>query len=328
MGKHKTVSAIAVIDLAHEMIIAGLLTDAQLKAFSTEVYAEYQCFKQGDSVVERRLAEVYLVSLWNLVDSQSSFAFDVGSTVNEKSKGLLANWISYSDTLEQAFSIFTKNVALLNHAENWQLQEDENSEHVVLAFQYDSGLHYGPQAIERSMVAAMAWANYLTNKQIEILSASFMYEQPAHYKKYEPLFGTCLTFKAAANKIVLKKSDFYQPLVSANAYLRDVLQERSEHVQLSLAGSTSTAAKIKQLLVSDLAAYSIIDQCLTALHMSRATVYRKLKEEGTTFTELVKQARLETLSKLKVHNKSADEMASLLGFADVSSYYRLLKQQG
>lgn len=144
--------------------------------------------------------------------------------------------------------------------------------------------------------------------------ATLMYEQPAHYKKYESLFGTCLIFKATANKIVLKKSDFYQPLVSANAYLRDVLQECSEHVQLSLAGSTSTAAKIKQLPVSDLAAYSIIDQCLSALHMSRATVYRKLKEEGTTFTELVKQARLETLSKLKSHHKSADEMASLLGF--------------
>lgn len=328
MGKNKTVSAIAVIDLAHEMLVRGLLTDAQLKAFSAEVYAEYQCFKQGDSIVERRLPEVYLVSLWNLVSSQSDFAFDVGCTVNEKSKGLLANWISYSDTLDQAFSIFTQNVALLNHAEHWQLQEDINTENVVLEFQYNSDLHYGALAIERSMVAVMTWANYLTNKKIGILSASFSYDKPKHHKKYEALFGTCLEFNTKANTIVLKKSDFYQPLGSANAYLRDVLKERSEHVQLSLKGGISTAANIKQLLVSDLTAYSNIEHCLTALHMSRATVYRKLKEEGSTFTELVKQARLEALNKLKADNKSADEMALLLGFADVSSYYRLLKQQG
>jgi AraC-like DNA-binding protein len=328
MSKSKTVSAIAVIDLAHEMLVRGLLTDAQLKAFSAEVYAEYQCFKQGDSIVERRLPEVYLVSLWNLVNSQSDFAFEVGCTVNEKSKGLLANWISYSDTLDQAFSIFTQNIALLNHAEYWLLQKDISSENVVLEFQYNSDLHYGALAIERSMVAVMTWANYLTNKKIGILSATFSYAKPKHHKKYQSLFGICLEFNTKANKIVLKKSDFHQPLGSANAYLRDVLQERSEQVQLSLKGGTSTAAKIKQLLLGDLTAYSNIEHCLTALHMSRATVYRKLKEECTTFTELVKQARLEALNKLNADNKSADEMALLLGFADVSSYYRLLKQQG
>lgn len=328
MSKQKTVSAIAVIDLAHEMLKNGLLTDAQLKAFSADVYAQYLCFKQGDSIIEHRLAEVYLVSLWNRVDETSSFAFDVGSNVNEKSKGLLANWISYSESLDQAFSIFTKNVALLNHAEHWQIQEGVNPDQVILEFQYDSSLEYGPLAIERTMVATMTWANYLANKKINILSASFTYKKPAHVKKYGPLFGENLKFNAKVNKIVLNKTDFYQPLDSANAYLREVLQARSEHVQRSIEGQTSTSAKIKQLLLSDLAAYSNIEQCLTGLHMSRATVYRKLKEEGTTFTDLVKQARLDTLYKLKANNKSAAEIALLLGFSDVSSYYRLLKQQG
>ena len=147
----KTVSAIAVIDLANEMITCKLIDEADLKALSMEVFNEYRLFKSNEAIVEHRLAEVNLVSLWNLVDAQSDFTFNMGSRVNQQAKGVLANWIYYSDTLAQAFNIFTQNVGLLNHAEKWRATEGDT--YVELEFEYQSALTYPNAAIERSMVA-------------------------------------------------------------------------------------------------------------------------------------------------------------------------------
>ena len=70
---------------------------------------------------------------------------------------------------------------------------------------------------------------------------------------------------------------------------------------------------------------SNIESALGSLHMSRATLYRKLKDEGTTFSQLVKQSRLDKLRDLKEVKLSSETRAEQLGFSDVSSYYRFIK---
>jgi AraC-like DNA-binding protein len=319
----KTVSAIAVIDLANEMITSKLIDEADLKALSMEVFNEYRLFKSNEAIVEHRLAEAHLVSLWNLVDAQSDFTFNMGSRVNQQAKGVLANWISYSDTLAQAFDIFTQNVGLLNHAEQWQATEGDT--YVELEFQYQSALTYPNVAIERSMVAVIAWGNYFVQQPLVIYSASFSFPKPGHNAEYEKLFGSNITFSSEVNRIVLLKEQFHQQLDSANLYLRNVLQQRSHAIQRSMDSLTSVAASVTELLVKDLAGYSTIENILTALPMSRTTLYRKLKEQSTTFSDLVKQTRLDKLLVLKAQGASSEECAHLLGFTDVSSFYRFSK---
>ena len=323
----KTVSAIAVVDLANELITAGLLSESTLNSLSSDVFAQYILFKQGDSIVEQRLAEAHLVSLWNCLDVTSDFAFKLGSTVNDQAKGVLANWISYSDSLAQAFDIFTHNVALLNHAEHWQLKTSDMSDDVTLEFNYVSSFSYPHLAIERSMVAMIAWANYFLKQPLVVRSASFIYDQPNHSHDYKKLFGEHIEFNAYKNRIVLAKSDFHQSLDGANSYLRDVLKERAQSVKLSMDALDSTVASLQMLLLENLATFSRIDNAMNRLNMSRATLYRKLKDEGTTFSQLVKQARLEKLRDLKETTLSSDARAEQLGFSDVSSYYRFIKSE-
>jgi AraC-like DNA-binding protein len=60
--------------------------------------------------------------------------------------------------------------------------------------------------------------------------------------------------------------------------------------------------------------------------MSRATLYRKLKEEKTTFSGIVKQVRMDKLLVLYTQQASSEKIAEALGFSDVSSFYRFRKQ--
>ena len=231
------------------------------------MFNEYRLFKSNVAIVEHRLSEVYLVSLWNLVDAKSDFTFNMGSKINQNAKGVLANWISYSDTLAQAFHIFTQNVGLLNHAEQWQVSEGET--YVKLEFQYRSALTYPITAIERRMVAVIAWGNYFIQQPLTIFSASFCFPEPRHNVEYEQLFGSYVSFRSEVNQIVLLKAQFHQPLDSANSYLRKILKERSHSIQQSMDSLTSVAASVTELFVKDLAGFCTIENILTALPMSR-----------------------------------------------------------
>lgn len=320
----RTVSAVAVVDLANEMIAGNLISKVELKALSSDVFYELTLFENNEAIAEHRLGEEHLIALWNLIDAHSDFAFNVGSTVNQQAKGILANWISYSDTLAQAFDIFTKNVGLLNQAEGWQVVEGET--YVELEFEYQSPYTYANAAIERSMVAVIAWGNSFVQQPLVIHSACFSFPEPRHKAKYSALFGNNLTFSSSMNRIVLLKTQFHQNLDSANPYLRDVLRERSHAIQSSIDSLTSTASSVTELLAKDLAYYSAIENTMMALHMSRATLYRKLKEHGITFTALVKQTRIDKLAVLIVQDSNSEECAQVLGFSDVSSFYRFRKQ--
>ena len=321
----KTVSAIAVVDLAHQLILRNFLSVQALKEMGSDVFTQYKLYQQGESIAENRLAEHHLVTLWNRVDEKSDFAFMVGRTVNAKAKGLLANWISYSDTLGQAFHIFQRNVGLLNYAECWRLFEDANRQEVALVFEFDSPLSYPNVAIERSMVAIIAWANHFFSEPLQVESASFIYPEPHHSDQYRALFGEHLTFSAEENRIVLPLSNFQQVLDSSNPYLRNVLKQRAKTVSLTIDGHSPTTNQVQTFLIQNLSKYSNIETLLVDMHMSRATLYRKLKHEGATFSELVKQARQQALGAQKQTKLSNDERAALLGFNDVSSYYRFIK---
>lgn len=322
-----TVSAIAVIDLINEMLDRSILKEDGIQSIGDDVLSEYLQFKGKESIVEHRLPEAHLISLWNRIKPDSSFAFEIGSTVNSEAKGLLANWISYSDTLADAFTTFTNNVMLLNHAENWTLIENNKPDEVRLEFKYESELSYPNLAIERSMVAMIAWANHLVSEPLNIKSVSLTYPKPSHHLMYENLFSGVIEFDAAVNQVTLSQTEFYQQLDSANPYLRGILKERSEQLKLSMTAVESIKAKVQVLLKQDLSHYCNLENTLGELHLSRASLYRKLKEQENTFSELVRTERFEKLKDLKKSNISSEECAQVLGFSDVSSYYRFLKSQ-
>ena len=68
-------------------------------------------------------------------------------------------------------------------------------------------------------------------------------------------------------------------------------------------------------------------QIAEALHVSNRTLQRKLREEGTSFMDLLQDTRLQLARKyLKHPGRSVVETASLLGFSEPSTFSRAFKR--
>ena len=185
-------------------------------------------------------------------------------------------------------------------------------------------------AIERSMVALIAWAEHFTSSRLNIKRAKFVFAKPSYSQRYAEVFGSNIEFDSNENSIELFESDLNQVIQSANPYLRELIAVRSVNLPYKAIQLTDTNAKVRSLLKKDLMTYCHLDAQLKMLHMSKATLYRKLKQEGTSFTEIVLTERLAVLKKLqKIHTHYSNEQSSeALGFKDVSSFYKFLKKIG
>ena len=326
---HKaSVSAIAVMDLARELVQLKAIDELWLKKHYRNIYdlliANDSNLNQG--LEEQRLDEQLLVELWHQAQKHShvsSIGMLIGQKVNVNSKGVLANWISQCDNFSEAFTTFTQHISLLNPSECWDIKECDS--YVEISFQFNQASDYPFCAVERSLTAFIAWSESLTNRKLELIRVDFAFAKPVHANLYKSIFGDDINYNALKNCFILSKSVLNYPLLTSNRYLKHIMSERAQEVLDKLNTKGSVTLKVTELLNLDLCTYCQQERVCDVLHMSRATLYRKLKLENTSFSQLLEMARKNHNKKLKIKGVSVDEISALLGYQDVSTYYKKFK---
>ncbi len=324
-GTVRTVSALAVIDLANELMARRLLAEDELQNISAELCGMRAGWMNGTSLQEHRLPETLFIQLWQIADARASddaLGLQIGATLNTDTRGVLANWLYQCSTLAEAFSTFSSNIPLMNSSEHWQKQEE--GDRVKLAVSFLSSA-YPLMAADRSMAALLTWSRALSGGSVNPLEVTFVRSEHTASQAFKALFGS-VRYQQQENSIVLSLATFNQAIQGANPYLKQLVAQQAQSIRAELPVGKSTTECVTQLLDRDLATYSAITSACSALHMSRATLFRKLKKEGTSFTALVKQARVAKLQAFNSRQMTQDGLAEALGFQDTDSYYRFRKK--
>lgn len=128
--------------------------------------------------------------------------------------------------------------------------------------------------------------------------------------------------------MIFHKSDLELPFITANNimldYLEPQLKERLAENMISESFTGLVRQKLYQAIPSG--EFSIEDIAQT-LGISSRTLQRNLSSEGTKFNqELQTVQKLLALSYLKKSGISTDEVAYLVGYAEVSSFSRAFKK--
>jgi AraC-like DNA-binding protein len=333
MLRNNSISAIAVLDLARELAQLNILDRKSLlgleKDFENYV-VDHLSRADVTMPLERRMPEDVLVNLWRLAAANLEYpevGILIGSKVNDEAKGVLANWISQCETLDQAFAIFNDNIILLNASENWTLERREES--IKLVFSFSSQYEYPIAAIERSMSALVMWASHLCGGSIMIESASFRHSAPEYRSRYTSIFGSTVMFSADENSLMLKAAVFDKKIKNANPYLQQIIATRAQKLLVSpsvVNNNLDTSTRVRELLYSDLVPFNSVESVCLNMHLSRASLYRKLKAEGTTFREILETVQIEKHRQGLEQGLAVNDLCDLLGFSDPSTFYKAKKR--
>lgn len=323
----KTVSAVAVIELVNALISAEILTEAIIHTdFPRLLQLKYQ-FAQNQlagSIEEMRLEEALLLKLWKVAaqrQKEEGAGLKVRSSVNEKAKGFLANWVAQCSDLGEAYEVFLHNIAFLNPSECWQMEE--NAQTMTIHFSYTEPA-YPVMAIECRMAEFTAWCAYLSQRTIPIIRASFCHPEPARLDLYQDVFGHNLQFNSASYALEVDVAVKRYPIPSGSAYLKKIMEQKAE--QLRSRFPDRLRHSVYSLIADNLLYFQKIDDACNALNMSRSTLYRQLKDEGTSYRDIVDQVRRDKAREFKAQGMKDSYIAEKIGFHDAAAYYKARKR--
>lgn len=151
---------------------------------------------------------------------------------------------------------------------------------------------------------------------------------PDHAAEYAKVFGAPVEFGAAGNEMLIDPDWLAMPVALAPRYVFGILTRHADALLAELQTSHSLSGRIEAALVPVLhKGAPRIEAVAKQMGMSRATLYRRLREEGTSFDQLLDGLRQRlALDYLAAGKVSVSEAAYLVGFSDPAVFSRAVKR--
>ncbi|TWI48017.1 AraC-like DNA-binding protein [Pseudomonas duriflava] len=172
-------------------------------------------------------------------------------------------------------------------------------------------------------VALLAYLRWLCgDPQFRPLQVQFMQVEPADTSGYHSIFQCPIQFGAGCHVLVFNRAELDVPLSADEALFN--LHERFAEQRLYEQTTCLSAWRVQQLIRERLIeGEPSIEEISAALYVSKRTLQRCLKREGTQFKDLLNGARREQAHLYLRHSQfSLQKITYLLGFHEHSSFFR------
>lgn len=152
--------------------------------------------------------------------------------------------------------------------------------------------------------------------------------KPGYAGEVARVFGAPVTYDAPRNAILMdyKWSDYRLNLHPR--YVFGVMSKHADQLLKELEASKSVRGKVESLLMPVLhKGDASMDAAADKMGMSRQTLFRRLKDENTTFEKVLDELRRRlALDYLGAKKVSVNETAFLVGFSDPAAFSRAFKR--
>lgn len=159
------------------------------------------------------------------------------------------------------------------------------------------------------------------------LRVLFVHHGQGCRQKRAEFFGSPIEYGCEANGIDFAKDSLRKPLPSANAALahanEKIIAEYLPRLELG-----TMASRVKTVLIDLLpSGEATEDDVAASMNLSRSSLQRRLRDEGTTYRTVLQEVRCELAEKMLLDgSKTLNEVSFLLGFADLSAFSRAFKR--
>jgi AraC-like DNA-binding protein len=170
----------------------------------------------------------------------------------------------------------------------------------------------------------------LSGKNITPLLVSFEFSTPLplYVKEYEKLFGSKIVFKEDQSSLLYLATDLQRVVLSYDKELFRILDEQAEKLLKVYENKLTYSEQVKHSAARLLEGkYLSIEQVAEALQLSVRTLQRKLKEEDSSYLQIIDELHKElAIGYLRETYLSVSEIAYLLGYAEAGVFTRAFKR--
>lgn len=167
---------------------------------------------------------------------------------------------------------------------------------------------------------------HLCGRDFRLMEVTIRYAAPPDTSLFRSFFDAPVRFDAERNAIAFDLRWLSTPVPNADPYLRRVLADR---IQVEMARSGETADdRIRRVLRSLVAGGRFsVDEAAAAFGINRRTLARRLSDQGTSFRQLLDDARhAEAQRLLGASAVTITEIAARLGYSDPTTFTRAFRR--
>jgi AraC-like DNA-binding protein len=251
----------------------------------------------------------------------------VALTTSVRAYGLVGYTMSNSATVGQALRRLARYSRIVTEAVRVHYVEDEPGAKVVVegAAADVNATRSGPDSRQAFVIAAV---RELSREEVVPREARLPYPRPADADDLARLLRAPLVFDPPNDWVAFARDQLALPVRGADATLGGYLEQFSSQLLQELPDPESFRDQVRRAMWSALGdGQPALGAIATKLAVSPRTLQRRLREEGTSYGELLDLLRREFATRLLRERKLAVyEIAFLLGYAEPSTFHRAFRR--
>jgi AraC-like DNA-binding protein len=186
-----------------------------------------------------------------------------------------------------------------------------------------------PELTELTFACLIATARRQAGDNHPLLAIHVTHPAPPYRAEYERVFRMPVVFGSDKNAILLHDDEWMtQRPPTASPLVLEILSARAEALLGNLDSAKSARGRVESLIAMTLHSGSVsVEAVARKMGVSRQTLFRRLRSEGTSFARLLDQLRHKlALHYLRDRKMAVNEAAYLVGFSDRAAFARAFKR--
>lgn len=279
--------------------------------------------KLGD--LNHRYSQEQVTSLWITAvaaTGDANFGLKVARHIRPSTFHVVGYAMSCSATLKRAAERFAHSARLISDSASVEFVEDQGGYRLSVDLN-TGGRQPIYQTIDTILAGFLMLCEWIQSAPVVPQEVTFRHRRPADDQDYQDIFRCNIRYAQPANSILFRATDLERQVPSANEELAMMLDEMAaKHLAYRFASRFSR--KVRDALVAQLPNGEPSKQeTARRLAMTERTLLRRLRDENTTFQEVLDRLREElAYDYLRREELTMEKIAYLLGFSSSSAFSR------
>jgi AraC-like DNA-binding protein len=231
-----------------------------------------------------------------------------------------------ASTLGEAAECFMRFAQLMD--DGLDLSLDKEGDRAIFRFHLRPRITQPPAASDFIVASALAFSRRNTATYEPPLEVQFAHPPPSYAIECARLLQAKVRFGAPCDAIVFPRSRLSAPMARANPSIANAFGQHAQKLLLEIQKADGLSGKIRRILLEALRRGPVnMNDVARSEAMAVATMRRRLRDEGTTFADLLEEVRRElALQHLRDGTLTLTEIAFLLGYSNVTSFTRAFQR--
>lgn len=268
----------------------------------------------------------YLISLVLARHEIPAYGFRVGRLCKFSDYGVLSYALWNAETLRDSLKNYIEIQDRFSKILPCVEQLHENADSAVIEASFKSRdplvLRYQQEEFIGRWYAAFKGSR----EQGLLSSVSFLLQRPSYGDTLEAMLGCSVHYEQRSAALEMPSQLFHAPLPDLSKLRNQVCGMQYERLSQRLAPTSPFVADIRKTLIKTPHQKVNPEWLADELSMSYRTLRRRLSAENTSFREVVNDVRMNlAVDYLAETGLSIKQVASILGYADSTNFYRAFK---